>query len=842
MVWTNVRQGLQMLANQVQQLVDAVKGTPGRGQRFSLTNYVSDTLYALTVQNTGSGGKAFRVLNSSGTELLAVNNDGLDIASLSDEVALPLGSATTPSLHFTGDTNTGMYSSGADTLDFATGGTNKVSISSTALAVDTSVLYVDFSNNRVGINDATPSYELDVAGQIRSTTGVLVDAGGLTVTAGGITMGGTLTLSDGVISVPVDASSGASDPEYTFTGDTNTGMYSSGADTLNFSTGGTERLRINASGVVEALSGVGVTGGLYLTNGQFAATFENDATTPEFSFLTDLNTGMYSSAADTLNFSTGGTSRLSIDSAGLVTIGSGLTATTGNVQATAGGYLAQVENNAASPEYSFVGDTNTGMYSSAADTLNFSTGGTSRLAISSAGLVTMANGATLSAGDFTVSTGGIFVPVDSTSGQNDPEYSFVGDTNTGMYSSAADTLDFATGGTNRMSISSTGGVTLSGVLTATNAALTTPTLTTPNISTLTTAGDLLYGTGSGAITRRALGTKGYVLLADTSAPQWDRFSRRNYIINGDMQVSQRNAVNSSVVVTDNTYITADRWRMLYDSASNAPSTYNNTSFFTSTAGASFNTLTFQAANSATGRHGMFQVIESKDAAMLRGTSVSLSFLAFAQSSFGDIRAAILYWTGTADGTTADPVTTWASLASGTPGNASGLSGSWLFANTPSNLSVGSGGATYKIENISIPQAANNVAVLVWCDDTSTTFGEFWGITNVQLERGAIATTFENRPAAQELALCQRYYYRYASEPIGIAYSNTILATDSTQLLPVPMRVVPSISGATFSVNAGSAGTVAASALTTRSLRFYNSDSNWTITALVSLTAEVSAEL
>lgn len=44
-------------------------------------------------------------------------------------------------------------------------------------------------------------------------------------------------------------------PAYSFTGDTNTGMFSSGADTLNFSTGGVERVQINSSGWV----GVGTT-------------------------------------------------------------------------------------------------------------------------------------------------------------------------------------------------------------------------------------------------------------------------------------------------------------------------------------------------------------------------------------------------------------------------------------------------------------------------------------------------------------------------------------------------------------------------------------------------------
>jgi hypothetical protein len=56
--------------------------------------------------------------------------------------------------------------------------------------------------------------------------------------------------------------------------------------------------------------------------------------------------------------------------------------------------------------------------------------------------------------------------------------------------------------------------------TLTNKTLTSPALNTPTISTLTTNGDLLYGTGSGAITRRAIGTTGQVLSVSGGVPTW----------------------------------------------------------------------------------------------------------------------------------------------------------------------------------------------------------------------------------------------------------------------------------------------------------------------------------
>ena len=65
-------------------------------------------------------------------------------------------------------------------------------------------------------------------------------------------------------------------------------------------------------------------------------------------------------------------------------------------------------------------------------------------------------------------------------------------------------------------------VTTTATQTLTNKTLTSPELTTPTISTYTTAGDLVYGGGSGVITRLAAGTSGYVLTSGgaSTAPSW----------------------------------------------------------------------------------------------------------------------------------------------------------------------------------------------------------------------------------------------------------------------------------------------------------------------------------
>jgi hypothetical protein len=56
--------------------------------------------------------------------------------------------------------------------------------------------------------------------------------------------------------------------------------------------------------------------------------------------------------------------------------------------------------------------------------------------------------------------------------------------------------------------------------TLTNKTLTSPALTTPTISTATTNGDLLYGTGSGALQRLGIGSTSQILTVTGGVPAW----------------------------------------------------------------------------------------------------------------------------------------------------------------------------------------------------------------------------------------------------------------------------------------------------------------------------------
>ena len=59
-----------------------------------------------------------------------------------DDFVASLGAVGTPSYTFSGDTDTGMYSSGANTINFATGGTNRVTIDSSGnVGIGASIRY-----------------------------------------------------------------------------------------------------------------------------------------------------------------------------------------------------------------------------------------------------------------------------------------------------------------------------------------------------------------------------------------------------------------------------------------------------------------------------------------------------------------------------------------------------------------------------------------------------------------------------------------------------------------------------------------------------------------------------
>lgn len=127
--------------------------------------------------------------------------------------------------------------------------------------------------------------------------------------------------------------------------------------------GGTSS-KITMGSIVAIYSGAGTDGFWVADNAVISKRVhwftDGSASAPSITFENDQNTGIYRSATDTITFTTGGTGRVSINTANLTT------------------YLPIIApaGTVSLPSYTFNSDTNTGLYSYSADEIGVSCGGT----------------------------------------------------------------------------------------------------------------------------------------------------------------------------------------------------------------------------------------------------------------------------------------------------------------------------------------------------------------------------------------------------------------------------------------------------------------------------------
>jgi len=125
----------------------------------------------------------------------------------------------------------------------------------------------------------------------------------------------------------------AASPSITFSADTNTGIFSPGANQLAISTNGTGRLFVNSTGLV----GLGTSGpaseldvvGLVRAS-QFQPTLADSAALPGLRVYNEVDTGFFRPGSNIIGIATGGTEAARIDSSGRLLVGT-LTSTGANL-------------------------------------------------------------------------------------------------------------------------------------------------------------------------------------------------------------------------------------------------------------------------------------------------------------------------------------------------------------------------------------------------------------------------------------------------------------------------------------------------------------------------------
>jgi hypothetical protein len=254
---------------------------------------------------------------------------------------------------------------------------------------------------------------------------------------------------------------------------------------------------------------------------------------------------------------------------------------------------------------------------------------------------------------------------------------------------------------------------------------------------------------------------------------------RNAIINGDFKINQRGATTS----TTSGYI-FDRW---YWQGSATTATWSRQQF--------------TPGNQIPGNEGTAFSRTVTNASVLTDQIVNIEQRIEDVRTFAGQTVTLSFWAKAASGTPKVSIIHYQSF--GTGGSPSAVSGGYISQVTLST-SWNRYSITYTVPSISgktigtTPNTSFYAIYLVYAagsffNSTTNSLGwqqntfDTWG---VQLEKGSIATPFEQRPIGIELALCQRYYYKspYIVSPYILFNSGNVMS--GTYQFPVTMRVAP----------------------------------------------------
>jgi hypothetical protein len=275
---------------------------------------------------------------------------------------------------------------------------------------------------------------------------------------------------------------------------------------------------------------------------------------------------------------------------------------------------------------------------------------------------------------------------------------------------------------------------------------------------------------------------------------------RNRILNGGMVIDQRNAGAS--VTPANGDFTLDRWAVIVTQSSKFSVQRNAGSVTPPVGFSNYLGVTSLSAYSVTSGDifALAQRIEGFNFAdMSWGTAnaqaITMSFWVRSSltGTFGGALQNDAENRGYPFSFTISAANTWEQKTVTVPGD---TTGTWVGATNGVGVRVlfnlGCGATR---SNTAGAWAAGDFRAPTGAVSVVGTSGATFYITGVQLEAGSVATPFERRPYGTELALCQRYYYKFApggdgkAFGTGQAFSTTTAGMSTT--FPTTMRIAPS---------------------------------------------------
>ena len=275
---------------------------------------------------------------------------------------------------------------------------------------------------------------------------------------------------------------------------------------------------------------------------------------------------------------------------------------------------------------------------------------------------------------------------------------------------------------------------------------------------------------------------------------------KNRIINGAMEIDQRNA-GASVSVDGGASYTLDRY-LCQDNTDGSFSVQRSTTAPTGFVNSLLVTITGTDSSLTTTQFG--RVVQR-----IEGTSIS--DLAWGTASAKSVT--LSFWvrssvTGTFGGSlnnndgnriyaftyTISSANTWEQKTVTVAGD---TTGTWL-TTTGTGIELNFGLGAGPDRSVTAGSWGTSLAYnATGATNLFATSGATWYITGVQLEVGSVATEFERRPYTTELALCQRYFWKWGGDPytpwgIGSCDNANVSIVYFLQC-PVPMRTSPTLS-------------------------------------------------